>query len=314
MPVETTATRDSYGIGKLVGRDDELGRLLAFCLDRTGDATLAALAGVSGASVNRGLLRELTKKLQLLDVSCVEATCYGQTAASTKLAPLVRCCDALVRLLRANGHGDVEARHASALAWLTGDERLDHVSVSEHESRRLRRLSALADFFVDLCGVLDVVVHIDDCNGRARRRPISCASCGGRLSALRDGQQPGHLPLLVSYRLDEVAGRPVAELLAALGERCRRVDLAPLDAAGTREIWWAPCWARTASGGASSTRLFDETGGNPFCRRSAPPLDGARRHPRQRGRVDLACVGCAGRAAVDDRRCHRATPGDRRCG
>jgi hypothetical protein len=264
---ETSETRRSYVSGaRLVGRDAELQRLMEFCLTRAegraaDDAVIATLAGPSGVGKSR-LMREVRNRLQLGSVPFVEAACYEGSFG--ELSPLKAWADALAALARAHQLGAVERAHAATLAWLSAGEPRAPRSRFEEESLRMARLRDLADFMVELSESIGFVLYLNDLQwGRTSTTDFLRVLCD-RQTARRDRGAACRLALVVSFRDDEVEGRPLAELLGALSAARRAsVALAPLAASQTAELIGSLFGAGDVPA-AFSARVSDETGGNPF--------------------------------------------------
>ncbi len=265
---ETLATRRSYvSSARLVGRDAAKQQLVEHFLARAegrgGDAALiATIHGPSGVGKSR-LMREVRRQLQLVGVPFVEAGCYE--GGFGELAPLQEWCEALARLGRAHGVDAVEREHAAALAWLSvGEPSGRNGSMAEEESLRMGRLRDLADFMLDLAASLGFVLFVDDLQWGRSATTDFLKLLHEREASRREAGGATRLALAVSYRDDEVTGRPLAQLLDAVPV-ARRVDtsLAPLGPAETAELIGSMLGTPDVPA-AFSTRVSGETGGNPF--------------------------------------------------
>jgi eukaryotic-like serine/threonine-protein kinase len=261
---ETSETRRSYSShAPLVGRKDELEALVGFCRRRAGggaddDAVLATISGASGTGKSR-LVRELRQELQLVGLYVVEATCYQGGAG--ELEPVRTLCDALRALLSAH----VPELELPDLGWL-GAERSGESGAADlaaEEGLQARRLRELADFVLDATDLVGLAIVVDDLQwGRTSTVEFLRLLCE-RQSALGDAKVPARLALVVAFRDDEVAGRPLAALVDSVrGTRRRSIALGALDEPETAELVAGMLGTRDLE--PLGARVSLETGGNPF--------------------------------------------------
>jgi tetratricopeptide (TPR) repeat protein/predicted Ser/Thr protein kinase len=296
--LETAETKGSYvSSARLVGREPELQQVLSFCLSglegRAGDdLVMAELSGVSGVGKSR-LMREVRKRLQLSAVPFVEASCYE--GGANELGPLKTFSEALRTLTRARGLETPARDHQPTLEWLrVGEVGGARRRVNEEERERISRLRDLADFTLDVAEAVGFVLYINDLQWARTSTTDFLRILCERRTARTDAGSRVRLALVVSYRDDEVTGRPLQRLLEGIGlERRATVRLSPLGVEQTRELIGSML-GTTDVPQSFGERVRAETGGNPFF------IEEILRALMERGDVYLQAGSWAARTQVAD--------------
>lgn len=269
-PVDTVATRESYVVsGRFVGRQQELDTVSAFVTQRLTGSTDAApmvfLAGASGVGKSR-LLRELRHKAQLDRQRFIEGHCFEGAAA--EYAPLAEALSQLVPLAESSDGGAIVDRYIGELVKIApalGQHRTipPAPALTTAEAERARLYDAAASFLQELSGLLPFVLCIDDAHW-ASRGTIEILSCLRRSIAL--AEQRGHrvrLALLITYRDEEAAGRPIESLLADGANDHAVIRLAPLTPQAMERLLVSMFGLDTIPH-AFVSRVLDDAAGSPF--------------------------------------------------
>jgi predicted Ser/Thr protein kinase len=266
--VETLETSRCYAtVGPLIGRDGPMRDLVGFCRRVaegrcTDDAVVATVSGVSGVGKSR-LLRECRRQLQLAGVSVMEAICYE--GGADELEPLRVLYGTLTTSCRAQRPPGSEEVLLREHEWLSAHPaQARGGDVASEEATHAHRLRELADDVLKVAQSVGFVLVIDDLQWAGTSTVDFLRVLCDRQTARRDAGVPVKLALVASYRDDEIAGRPLAELLGAVrGARRYPIALTPLNEHETGKLVVAMLGSEELPADFGA-RLSAETGGNPF--------------------------------------------------
>ncbi len=253
--VQTPATRESYVFSsRFIGRERELDEVYRFVEQRlrgdSGSCAFLALGGPSGAGKSR-LMREVRCQAQLSERAVVEATCYE--GKGTELGPLLDIVAAVRSLVVAAGGGEQLAQLLPANDEL-GASRPDNAAAAA-SPHRSQAADAAVELLLGASKLVPFVMHVDNVQWAS---PATVAAL--EAVAARAGEARARLALVVSYRDDEVQGRPAAELLRRPHRACH---LASLQTEAVGQLL-ASMIGLEVIPDAFTRRVAGETAGNPF--------------------------------------------------
>ncbi|MGE0452136.1 MAG: AAA family ATPase [Vicinamibacteria bacterium] len=239
--LETRDTQESYLFSsRFVGRRRELEEIQRCVTDAHEGRGIGALlvAGKSGMGKSR-LMREVRQGVQLEGVAFAEADCFeGDLSEAGPMASLVLQAASLARSARAH---DLLATHGPELVKLVpalsqGGELVPTPPLENAAAERRRMLEAAARFFVGLGQRIPYVLYVNDLQW-ARDGTIDLLAEIVHERARADSERSA-VAVLGSYRVDEVAERPIRRLVDARPPAVRvpTLELLPLQEAEVEEL------------------------------------------------------------------------------
>jgi tetratricopeptide (TPR) repeat protein len=269
-PIETAVTRESYVLsGRFVGRQDELEKLSSFVADRLGERSAAGpfalVSGQSGIGKSR-LVKELRHSLQLNDRTFIEGNCFE--GAGSEYGAVGDAVRQLVPLVRSRGGEALVERGLAELATIVPElgrdrEIAPRAPLVSAEAERLRLLDGVAAVLTDASRVFPYILHINDLQW-AQRGTIDVLGHLQRRDAVEERRGlPLPLAVVVSYRSDETAGRPIEPWLDEMHERATVIQLDPLTRQPMRRLLES-MFGLEEIPDAFVARVLDEADGSPF--------------------------------------------------
>ena len=269
--LETRQTRESYILSsRFVGRDNERTEVVRFVTARVGrEATLHRLglfvAGASGMGKSR-LLREVRLQAQLSHIPFLEGACYE--GSFDEYGPLLGVIEHLVRLAETMGHTALVERHGPELvklhpAALAGRGITASAALENGELERQRLLDQVTEFFVRVAEFAPYVICVDDLQWAAAGTVDLLSYLIRRVAPAEQAGQRIGLAVLVSFRDDEIEGRPLASMLT---DRSGQYEMLPLQHLGRSHVGQllGSMLGVDQLPDAFVERVTDETAGNAF--------------------------------------------------
>ncbi len=243
-PLETEETRQSYMTSpRLSGRSGDHDRIMSFIAQSVGgrsDHSVLALSGVSGIGKSR-LMKEIRRSSQLQRIVFFEADC-DETNPS-EYGPIADVLSQLVPRVEALGGFDAVQRALPALVKVAPALAKNRafepaLPIATVEDERAHLFATTAEFFLDAARVIPFVAYVNDLQWAAQS---SSELLGYLALRLRDEKTQGRAPklgLIVSYRSDEVDGRPLEAALHSLhaGKLVLDVALCPLARSDVEDV------------------------------------------------------------------------------
>lgn len=270
-PLETLATRESYVVSaRFIGRDDELATMRAHVGRRLGDAgeyapPLLLVGGQSGVGKTR-LINELRQQLQVEHYRFVDGHCFE--GAASEFGAFAEAIVQLVSLVDASGGSALVERHVSELAKIApevgrGRSVAPSSSLISPEAEQRRMLDSAATFMIDAADLSPYVLSLDDLQW-APHGTVELLQYLMRRITMRHGEGRG-VPVTIvgSYRDDEIAGRPIEQLVRPGRPDVTTVSLRPLESASMQRLLCS-MFGIDEIPGSFVTRVLDEAGGSPF--------------------------------------------------
>lgn len=273
--IETAETKESYVLSsRFVARQAEFHRVVNWVKEGLKGQALTTpvlfVVGASGIGKSR-LLREVRYQLQLSRRHFVDVCCYEESLS--EFAPITEAIRHVVTLAEATGQTELIGQYAEDLG------RLDPIwaqrkgwqvlapanadKVGQLEQQRL--VQRLAQFIVSVAQKASFVLCVNDLHW-ARRGTVEVLKQLARdVAALREAGGAIAFCLLGSYRNDEVAGRPIADLRDTLlgWGMLSEVELTPLSLEAAQQMAASMLGWETPPA-ALVERIWKEGGGNPY--------------------------------------------------
>ena len=264
--LETQETRNSYLFSsQLVGREEEFERVTEFIEARTQDNGPAAapalfVAGPSGVGKSR-LMREVRQHAQLSLLPFLESNCYS--SGGSEYGPVVEVLGQLGRLADAIGAIEVLERFAPAIVRIAPElgDGLASLAAGPTVEDKTLALEQVAEFVVQMASRTPFVVYVNDLQWAQPGAVDLLVHVVIRAKVVAASR----LAILGTYRDDEVEGRPLADLLQALGAKnaLEGILLGPLDRAATAQLMRSMLGVDVLPG-SFVEQVARETEGNPF--------------------------------------------------
>lgn len=221
-----TVSRSSF-----VGREQERAAIMSFVKARLGGlaetASLATIGAPSGMGKSR-LLAEIRHDLQAEGHVFLQGTAYDHDVGEfTALTPILL---ASAQLAISMGRRDVVDKFLPELVKMTPE--FGHLyganpslPYTHGEAERERISRAARDYLLSVSAVTPYVMHLDDLQWAADG---TINALKFLVDALQEDTSP-RLALLLSFRSDQISGRPIEGWLTSFAsEHVRHVPLAPL--------------------------------------------------------------------------------------